>query len=276
MTRESSELRRVEQALRDEYLRGPAPEVAERHLAMIARAASAPAAERRTLVGSERARSRFGRRPRLALAAVAAAFGLPISLAGLAVAGVDLPDPAVSAFEAIGIGLPNQSDDAKADGAKDRNGGASDARDAAGAKADELPSRSGSGSADQRAGSRGDSRGPGSGRPNRTPGVSPEGSPSAPPAGIPPGTPSGPPAGTPSGPPSETPSGPPTGTPSGPPSGTPSGPPAGTPSGVPQGTTGSPPAGVPLGPPAGVAVGPPAGTQSGPPEGSRATYGSAR
>ncbi|HEX5893844.1 MAG TPA: hypothetical protein VFY33_03365, partial [Solirubrobacterales bacterium] len=41
---------------------------------------------------------------------------LPLLLAGLAVAGVTVPDPARSAFETIGVELPNQPDESSRGG----------------------------------------------------------------------------------------------------------------------------------------------------------------
>lgn len=54
-----------------------------------------------------------GRRPRFALAArvAVAVASIPFLFAGLAYAGVDLPGPADSAFEKVGIELPNQAAD---------------------------------------------------------------------------------------------------------------------------------------------------------------------
>jgi hypothetical protein len=62
-------------------------------------------------------------RPRIALVArvgIAAAL-LPLLIAGLAFAGVTLPDPARSAFDSVGVELPNQpaDDDAGKSGAGD-------------------------------------------------------------------------------------------------------------------------------------------------------------
>jgi hypothetical protein len=79
------------------------------NLAATARAASHATEATAALSGpARRARTR---RPRLALAAkvaVAAAL-VPASMTGLAFAGVTLPEPARSAFERVGIDLPNQS-----------------------------------------------------------------------------------------------------------------------------------------------------------------------
>lgn len=53
--------------------------------------------------------SRAAARSRIAVAAGAAVLAVPLSLAGLATAGVKLPAPATSTFERIGITLPNQA-----------------------------------------------------------------------------------------------------------------------------------------------------------------------
>jgi hypothetical protein len=61
---------------------------------------------------------------RIAVAALAIAL-VPVVMAGLAIAGVTLPEPARDAFESVGIDLPNQSeaDDGTPAGAEDgRNG----------------------------------------------------------------------------------------------------------------------------------------------------------
>lgn len=83
-------------------------------LAQIARSASIEAEQGRGRRSSPRRR----RRPRLALAArvgIAVAL-IPLFLAGLAVAGVTVPDPARSAFETIGVEVPNQPDESSRGG----------------------------------------------------------------------------------------------------------------------------------------------------------------
>jgi hypothetical protein len=82
-------------------------------LAQIARSASIEAEQARGRRNSPRTR-----RPRLALLArVGIAVALvPLLLAGLAVAGVTVPDPARSAFETIGVELPNQPDESSRGG----------------------------------------------------------------------------------------------------------------------------------------------------------------
>ena len=86
--------------IRNAYVTDPEEAVASRHLAAIAREAELmqprrtpkPAAWRRTMI-------------RIAAATVAVVLGT----AGLATAGVDLPDQASEAFEHVGITLPNQA-----------------------------------------------------------------------------------------------------------------------------------------------------------------------
>jgi hypothetical protein len=95
--------------LRATYARNPDEAVATRHLAAIAREAELvqlrrapePAARRRTMI-----RNRF-LRPAATLGA--ATLAAVLGTAGLAAAGVDLPDPATKAFERAGISLPNQA-----------------------------------------------------------------------------------------------------------------------------------------------------------------------
>lgn len=89
----------------------PDPAVASSHLAQMRAAAQAsetrvPAAPPRTSVAD---------RGRIARRAALGAVSIPLVASGLAVAGVDLPDPASDAFEAIGIELPNQSSNAQSD-----------------------------------------------------------------------------------------------------------------------------------------------------------------
>jgi hypothetical protein len=83
-------------------------------LAQIARAASIEAEQ----VRGRRTSPRGRRRPRLALVArVAIPVALvPLLFAGLAVAGVTVPEPARSAFETVGVELPNQPDESSRGG----------------------------------------------------------------------------------------------------------------------------------------------------------------
>jgi hypothetical protein len=94
--------------LRATYVSNPDEAVASRHLAAIAHEAELvqlrarrPASRRRTMI-----RNRL-LRPVATLGA--ATLAAVLGTAGLAVAGVDLPDPATKAFEHAGISLPNQA-----------------------------------------------------------------------------------------------------------------------------------------------------------------------
>jgi hypothetical protein len=90
-------------------------------IAELARAAQAgAAAEGAAAVGGSssrhgsRRRSRRGRLATVARLGVAAAM-IPALFAGLAVAGVSLPGPALDAFDRLGLELPNQTENAKSD-----------------------------------------------------------------------------------------------------------------------------------------------------------------
>lgn len=215
----------------------PRAETRERHLDAIvteARAVAerAPEPRRATLPAKV-----WGRpRARLAVKLATIAVAVPLTAAGMALAGWKLPEPAVSAFDAIGVTLPNQAgDEVEVEGKPERSAGETDRR-----------------------GTRGEGRGEDS-SPAQAGGHKPAGSPTeAPGSGrtgkrdeAPTGTPSGSPEGKPGGPPAGAPSGPPEGEPAGPPAGAPldergSGPPAGIPSGQPAGKLGGgPPAGRP-------------------------------
>jgi hypothetical protein len=95
--------------IRAAYASEPEEAVASRHLAAIAREAELvhplnkpkQAAWRRTMI-----RNRFLRPVATLGAAMLAAI---LGTAGLAVAGVDLPDQATTAFERVGVTLPNQA-----------------------------------------------------------------------------------------------------------------------------------------------------------------------
>jgi hypothetical protein len=95
--------------VRAAYVSEPEEAVASRHLAAMAREAE-PVLPRRTTEPARwrriMSRNRFIR-PAVTLGAVTLAAVL--GTAGLAVAGVDLPDPAKKAFERAGITLPNQA-----------------------------------------------------------------------------------------------------------------------------------------------------------------------
>jgi hypothetical protein len=74
-------------------------------------------AETRTSRRTERRRSGLPRSPRALVAKVAVAVALiPLLFAGLAVAGVTVPSPARSAFDSVGIHLPNQPKDKAEEG----------------------------------------------------------------------------------------------------------------------------------------------------------------
>ncbi len=251
-------------ALRERLREPPARQVRERQLErIVAEARSAAAGPR-----PARLPGLSSRRVRAAVATGAVVIGLPAAAAGLATAGVKLPEPAVSVFEAIGVTLPNQaaSSDDQQEGRSaspgDRDG--TDQR-----RPDRVPDipaaqpTPGPGSASpgqgNAAGAPADPRSPGA---PPAPGGGADGS-----GGPPEGTPSGPSEATPSGPSEATPSGPPASTPSGPPASTPSGPPEGTPSGPSEATPSGPPASTPSGPPQGTPSGPAAGTSGDAPEG---------
>ena len=92
--------------VRATYVSEPEEAVASRHLAAIAREVELVRPPRRPPAGWRRTMNR-SRRPALRLAAATAAAVL--GTAGLAFAGVNLPDPAQKAFERAGITLPNQA-----------------------------------------------------------------------------------------------------------------------------------------------------------------------
>ena len=98
-----------------------APELDPALITRLAKTAAAgPAVDGRpSTAPASRSRSRLGLAARLGVVAAA----IPALFAALAVAGVDLPNPAQDAFEKIGIELPNQADDsATEDGAGSGNG----------------------------------------------------------------------------------------------------------------------------------------------------------
>lgn len=103
--------------LRTLYHEDPAASVEAAHFAAIAREAGAenagadspPASPKPTPAPQGRRRGRPRTRLRLALVTVALAVAAPLGTAGLAVAGIPLPDLARAPFEELGIELPNQS-----------------------------------------------------------------------------------------------------------------------------------------------------------------------
>ncbi|MCP9491722.1 MAG: hypothetical protein MSC31_17885, partial [Solirubrobacteraceae bacterium MAG38_C4-C5] len=111
---EAGDLAGLVDDVRSTHLRPVARDTRERHLVAMAEAARlapstdslppAHARSRRSL-RSLMPRNRFAATA-VAVAATTVAVGL--SSAGLAVAGVNLPDPASTAFERVGLSLPNQ------------------------------------------------------------------------------------------------------------------------------------------------------------------------
>jgi hypothetical protein len=93
----------------------PDPMIGSELVPRLAQEARAASVAGQAQAGTSRAAgSRFWRtRPRLAMVArvgIAVAL-LPLLIAGMAFAGVNLPNPAKSAFERVGITLPNQATD---------------------------------------------------------------------------------------------------------------------------------------------------------------------
>lgn len=133
-------------------------------LAQIARAASIEAGQRESTVPARRVGRRRPRRLLVARVGIAVA-SLPLLFAGLAFAGVTVPDAARSAFESVGVELPNQPADDEADTGAGSGDGAAD---------DQEPARS-AGSAGQsskeeqngRAKARGKSKGDDGSKPGR-------------------------------------------------------------------------------------------------------------
>jgi hypothetical protein len=92
--------------VRAAYLSEPEEAVASRHLdgmvreaELVPRRTPEPAGWRRTMIRPLRPALKLGAATLVAL----------LGMAGLAVAGVDLPDPAQDAFQKVGISLPNQA-----------------------------------------------------------------------------------------------------------------------------------------------------------------------
>lgn len=121
--------RDLEEAVRRAFVAPPAEETERRHLVAIA--AAVEEAKRRPAPASPVSRRRT--LARLAATGAAAALALPVALAGLAFAGVSLPDAADTAFESVGIDLPNQAADDEANGPE----GTADGRERAGAEGKE-------------------------------------------------------------------------------------------------------------------------------------------
>jgi hypothetical protein len=89
----------------------PDPRLGGELVPRLAQAARASTIEAETRASGRGTVSGAGRRSRLALVArVGIAVGLiPLVLAGLAFAGVNLPEPARNAFDSVGVSLPNQA-----------------------------------------------------------------------------------------------------------------------------------------------------------------------
>jgi hypothetical protein len=94
--------------LRAAYVSDPEEAVASRHLAAIAREAELVRPRRTPGTVSWRRTVHRNRFLRPVVTLGAAMLAAILGTAGLAVAGVDLPDPATEAFEQVGITLPNQ------------------------------------------------------------------------------------------------------------------------------------------------------------------------
>jgi hypothetical protein len=110
----SYEVSLFESALRAAVSAQPDPRLGADLVPRLAQAARASTIEAETRVSRGGASRRRGRaRSRRALVARVgfAVALLPLVLAGLAFAGVNLPDPAQSAFDRLGITLPNQATD---------------------------------------------------------------------------------------------------------------------------------------------------------------------
>jgi hypothetical protein len=131
-----NEVALFENALRAAVPRQPDPRVGSelvRRLASTARAVTLEAETRTTTraaagTGAGRRRSRFALVARIAVAVAL----IPLALAGLAFAGVNLPEPARDAFDKVGVTLPNQpSDEPQPNAAPKSTQGGNDVSDAA-------------------------------------------------------------------------------------------------------------------------------------------------
>ncbi len=141
-------------------------------------------------------------RRRLRLAVLAAAVAvLPILMAGLAYAGVGLPDAVDDAFEAAGVDLPNQADDddaaARSRDGQRAKGGSESKDDAAGAEGTDDAASPGGGES-QGSGKPKGNQGNANGKPEHAgPEATPPGQGGTPPGqgGVPPGNAGVPPGG---------------------------------------------------------------------------------
>jgi hypothetical protein len=109
---------------RTTLLEQPPPEMEADLVRRLAETARLRAASRAT---TRPARPIFRSRRRLVAQVAVAVALVPALLAGLAFAGVTLPGPADSAFDSLGVSLPNQRDDDGADGDDATDGGAAPA-----------------------------------------------------------------------------------------------------------------------------------------------------
>ena len=127
-----NEVALFENALRAAVPAQPDPRVGSelvRRLAATARAATLEVethTTRRT-AGVGRRRSRLALVTRVAVAVAL----IPLALAGLAFAGVNLPEPAREAFDKVGVNLPNQASDDQPKATKQGTQGGNDVSDAA-------------------------------------------------------------------------------------------------------------------------------------------------
>ncbi len=101
---EMNEVALFESALRAAVPTKPDPRIGAALVPRLAEAARASTFEAETRPVTQRPRSRFALVARVGIAVAL----IPLVLAGLAFAGVTVPAPARSAFDAVGISLPNQ------------------------------------------------------------------------------------------------------------------------------------------------------------------------
>ncbi|MGI8461845.1 MAG: hypothetical protein ACR2OC_09475 [Solirubrobacterales bacterium] len=142
----------LEQAVLSEFVSPPARDQRSAHLGMIAAAADDLAQG-----GAQPDHARKStRRARLAAGFAALVIATPLGFAGLAAASVELPEPIDSAFESIGIDLPNQRPDADEAPAADGKSENADGARSQGSK-DEKAGQGSSG--DRAGGSSGANRG---------------------------------------------------------------------------------------------------------------------
>jgi hypothetical protein len=99
----------LEEAIRRAFVEPPSQATADRHLAMLMSAGAQAPSRTQPAAGGRRVLA--SPRLRLGIAVVAVVLALPVTFAGLAAAGVRLPDAVDSAFETAGIELPNQLPD---------------------------------------------------------------------------------------------------------------------------------------------------------------------